>query len=408
MVDDVEVDSRDDFESGRVEWLDLGPPERPAGVKSASPVGPRGRWYALAVVVIAAAVLVAANHSHEAKRATATPSHSQPSAALPSALETSTAAPSGRQVAVTNIGHRLLDVPPDWELFGAGPGVLVRIELARGRVTRTVVPPLNTGGEVSVVAGPDRVIIRPYDKVPGYQVRDGRAPEVLPGALGVQGPALPGPDPDHVWVPTSAGQQSVMTLVGLDGGAGGVPILIPDDFGSVSSDGAGYVVFYATGGVYDARPGGIHRITTGGLLATGPTSWLTYECDDQYRCASTVTNRATGARHVLNTPGDAYGDGGVIAPDGSTAAVLAVDSAGTGTVHLLDLVSGADRSTGITLDPKHSFGAGSLVWSPDSRWLFVPGANGSVIVLDRRTMNTSGLGVRLPPVSELVLRTGSG
>src|SRR5258708_8731036 len=45
-------------------------------------------------------------------------------------------------VQVTSVGHPLLGVRAGWELFGLGPRQVVRIPLARARITRTAVPGL--------------------------------------------------------------------------------------------------------------------------------------------------------------------------------------------------------------------------------------------------------------------------
>ena len=47
----------------------------------------------------------------------------------------------------------------------------------------------------------------------------------------------------------------------------------------------------------------------------------------------------------------------------------------------------------------------SLVWSPDSRWLFTLAANGAIEAVDVRTGRRGGLGVALPPVSYLASGT---
>jgi hypothetical protein len=72
--------------------------------------------------------------------------------AEPKHLTTLTPA-STAPVTITAIGHRLLDVPAVWELFARGQDVVVRSQLALGWVTRTAVPGLASGGEVSFVAG---------------------------------------------------------------------------------------------------------------------------------------------------------------------------------------------------------------------------------------------------------------
>ena len=57
-------------------------------------------------------------------------------------------------VAVSETGHRLLGVTAGWQVFGYGPNQVIRIQLARGRITRTTVPPLQSNGPVFFLACP--------------------------------------------------------------------------------------------------------------------------------------------------------------------------------------------------------------------------------------------------------------
>lgn len=178
-------------------------------------------------------------------------------------------------VVITEVGHPLLGVRAGWELFGRGDGVVVRIQLAQGRITRTTIPVLRSGGPVSFLVGPNLAIVRPLDFVPGYVIPDGKpARQILASlSLGQSGPVFPGPDPTHIWVQNLGGPPGLV-LTPLDGaGAGAVTISIPPGSSPLDAvpDGAGYLLFPATGGVYDARPDGLHRITGGALLAVGPT-----------------------------------------------------------------------------------------------------------------------------------------
>jgi hypothetical protein len=121
---------------------------------------------------------------------------------LPTSGSTASSAVPSRPVVVTQLGHRVLGVRAGWELFVRGsrglsgpPGELVRIQLAKGRLTRTTVPALLSTGPVSFLVQPRTVIIRPFDFVPGYLVPDGRPAERLSGGLSLRGPAVPGPQP---------------------------------------------------------------------------------------------------------------------------------------------------------------------------------------------------------------------
>ena len=107
---------------------------------------------------------------------------------------TTTVTPLAVPVEVSRAGWPLMAVPSSWELIGRG-AELVRIELGAGRVTRTAIPAVQSTGPVYLVAGLDRVVIRPLDFVPGYLVPDGHPAQPLTGLLGNGGPAFPGPDP---------------------------------------------------------------------------------------------------------------------------------------------------------------------------------------------------------------------
>jgi hypothetical protein len=282
------------------------------------------------------------------------------------------------------------------------------MQLAEGIITTTTFPLLSSDGPVSLLAGPDRVVVQPLDNVPGYVVPDGRPTTELAETTGKGGPALPGPDPDHFWVPTTSGTTTTLRLIGFDGTQTNTTMTVPADAGSLSPDHAGYVVFYGTGGIYDARPSGITRITSGQLHALGPTRWLSRECDATYHCTAQVTDRATGVHRVLNVAISDYTQGGVISADGSRAAVLEGDSSSPATVHLIDLNSGTDRATSATLDPNLAYQEGIFVWSPDSKWLFVTNGTGRLFAIEASAgtvvaIDTGAIG----PVSQLALRTDS-
>ena len=193
-----------------------------------------------------------------------------------------------------------------WELFGRGPGVVVRIQFAGGRITRTAYPALLSGGPVTFVTDAEGALVRPIDLVPGYLIPDAKPAREAPGAVGAGGPAFPGPDPRHLWVPDGA-SDGRMVLVGTDGRRAGPSIGAPPQGSPVNTlllaipDQAGYLLFPGTGGAYDARPGGTSRVTTGTVLAAGPTRWLTAECSGRARCQPTVINRSTGVRYPLST-----------------------------------------------------------------------------------------------------------
>lgn len=231
---------------------------------------------------------------------------------------------------ITQAGHRLLGVTAGWELLGYGPDQLVRIEFARGRIVRTAIPPLLSNGPLSFVVGPSQVIIRPLDLVPGYLAPDGHPARGLTGVLSHGGTLIPGPRPGTAWFQDDFQARS-LALVRMDGTRTGTSLRLPGRGGwQVLPDGRGYAlaVGVRTGDLYDVAPRGVRRIT-GTLAAVGPAGWLIVQCQDHRRCSDTVVNSATGARRVL--PGrvpspsaepPVTGGPGVIAPDGSAAALL--------------------------------------------------------------------------------------
>jgi hypothetical protein len=189
-------------------------------------------------------------------------------------------APRPRPAAVVSeAGHRLLGVTAGWELFGYGPAGLVRVQLARGRITRTAVPALGSTGPVSFVVGPNQAVVRPLDNVAGYLVPDGHPARSLSGALSHGGTVIPGPRPGTVWL--QAGYQvTSLSLVRLDGSGPKVSLRLPPGGPSLPvPDGQGFALVSGASSddLYDVRPGGFRRIA-GSLAAVGPTRWLTVDC----------------------------------------------------------------------------------------------------------------------------------
>ena len=181
------------------------------------------------------------------------------------------------------------------------------------------------------------------------------------------------------------------------------------DYSQATSDGRGGVLvidYSETGVTYDdVRPGGFQRIA-GMLAAVGPTRWLVVDCHAGHRCSNVIVDPATGAQHALPGPSAEPLPGaapGVIAPDGSAAAIAAA-SGDRVTLHLLNLVSGSDQQIPVSLDAE-SAADQTLAWSPDSRWLFVVTAQGKLAVVDARTGHVEGLGVSLPPLSLIAVRS---
>ena len=73
------------------------------------------------------------------------------------------------------------------------------------------------------------------------------------------------------------------------------------------------------------------------------------------------------------------------------------------TLQLLSLMNGRDHRINVTLY-QGSAGIQTLAWSPDSRWLFVVAANGTLAVVNARTRHIENIGVNVPSVSQIAIR----
>jgi len=411
----------DDVPPDDVEFLDIGP-ER--GVRAAFRLRrwPKLLLFLVAAVAVAVAVIaVARSGGSPAGSPTTSPRAAGSRSSAPRLSSTATpGVVSTPAVSVTTLGQPLLGVHARWELFGRGSGVAVRIQFTLGRITRTVLPGLSSGGPVTFVTDAEGALVRPIDFVPGYLIPDGEPAREAPGALDAGGPVFPGPDPRHLWVPTSTNDNR-MVLVGLDGRRTGPSIAAPPQSAPVNTalfaipDQTGYLLFPGTGGVYDVRPGGASRVTTGTVLAVGPTRWLTSECDSHARCQPVVTDRSNGAQYPLSTHvplstrinGAMLSTAGVISPDGATVAVVV--GSPQARIEIIDLVTGTAHALPLRINLSGVDGgwaSESMTWSPDSRWLFI--ANGNLYAVSQRTDQITNLnqtlGPALPQLFQLSMR----
>lgn len=306
-----------------------------------------------------------------------------------------------------SVGSHLLGVTARWRLITYGPDGLVLIEPSAGLISRTAVPILDTTGPVTFLAGPTQAVVRPLDGVPGYLVTYGHRARPLTGLLANGGLAVPGPRPGQAWM--EAGFQArMLSLTWLDGRRAGPSVPVPRGTWEAAPDGQGYALLTDAGqsrtppDLFDARPDGLHRVA-GYLLAVGPHRWLTVTCRHN-RCTAILTDTLSGTRRVLpgSVPRSELGQPGVIAPDGKTAALFGL-AGNRITLQLLSLATGAQRPVPVP------FGFGpanwqTLAWSPDSRWLFVVAVHGRLVAVRASTGRPQGLGVALPPVSEIAIQ----
>ncbi len=361
---------------------------------------PRRAWHTGVLLALAACVVAAfaiTRLGHDGRQLTAPPRPQPP------------------PVVVTQASRDLLGVTAGWEVFARGSGDVIRIQLASGRVTRTVVPALESNNPVvAFVVGPHEVVIRSYDQVPGYVVRDGHQASQLTGALAdYAGPLLPGPDGSQVWVLASGPGYSRLTLVGLDGKATGTSIRLPPGGPQPATaipDGQGYAMLLTDANrIYDAGPTWDHRVPSM-VIATGPTAWLSLSCHPH--CQNVVTGAQSGAQRILPGPGltdsaFTWPTLGLISPNGAIAAVP-VSQANSARVELelLNLSTGASIKADVAMNPVPAYQG--MAWSPDSHWLFVVASGGRLVAVNPNTGQVTGFGVPLPPVSQVAVRPASG
>jgi hypothetical protein len=410
-----------------VEWLDGAGDDRDADELPQPPPLPPGRrralWFGGSAAAVAVGVAVALSQtgggSHQAGRrpSTAAPtSSSVPAAVTSSAARSSSGAASASSAAagprVTEVGHRILGATTGWELFAQGEGAVLRIELAAGRVQTTKLPGLASGGGIAFVVGPTSAIVRPFDAVTGYVIPDGGPPRELHGLLAQGGSVYAGPTPDEIWIqpPSDSARIPPPRLYDLrhDRPVGTGPAA-PQSLGQpFLSDGAGYLLYGGVGGVYDVRPDGVRRVTTGALAAIGGHRVLVQECDESYQCQNILIDQRSGTRRVLGTTDASYNYvPGSISPDGRYAAYSTVLGGDQPTTHLVDLNTGKITDVGVALSDA-AYGSSPFVWDPENDdLLFVDNAQ-EVRVIDPISGHAGSLGIQLPPVTQLALRPASG
>jgi hypothetical protein len=347
-------------------------------------------WVLLAVVLAVAGAVIAVRAASHRTRSTTT-------------------------VSLTFTGRPILGVRGSWELFAHGPRDLVAIDLARGQVTTTVLPTEVTGTPYTwFVVGPHEAIIRSgAGPEPSYVIPDGEPARLLTGRLGGAGPILPGPAPDQAWQYSWSGRSPTMTLVTLAGRPVGPAIALAPPHhpapGMPAADGRGGILLLGSAAAVDDAGPDWRDHVDGQVIAVGPTRWLLVSCRERSGCRNVVYDPRSGALRTL--PGPAVADGayiwppaGVVSPDGSAAAFIDIDTA-LPTFRLVNLATGAESAIAVPLDRVAD--NQSMAWSPDGRWLFLADG-GRLLAVNARTGRVTGLGIRLPDITQVAVRPGSG
>ncbi|HEY1488159.1 MAG TPA: WD40 repeat domain-containing protein [Micromonosporaceae bacterium] len=315
-------------------------------------------------------------------------SSSPPPVVAPSVEPTSIASQQPYRVSdapvVTKVGYKLLGETGRWELFGWSNGMVVRIQPSLGQYTVTPVPPLESGAPSTLIAASTSALVFSYDNVPGYAVPDGEKARILPRDVHPNGAPLTGPDPDHLWILDQSGRHA--RLQTTSGKSAGVTMTLPSDadVNGEFPDGSGYLLVQTPHGTYDVRPHRTTHVTTGHVLAAGPTGWLVIECGKPDNCMSTMVSRSNGARRTVGPFRYLTGGSvGVVSPNGKYAGVLALNGDGSGDVDLVNLTTGRSHLMNISVAADN---ADAMAWSPDSRWLFA--ADGNLVPINAATGTT--------------------
>ena len=211
-----------------------------------------------------------------------------------------------------------------------------------------------------------------------------------------------------MWAGTHTDDASAPTVrvrqVGIDGRSTGVELPIPTGGGyDVAADQAGGVIVAGIGGSYLATPGRLVKLTSGQLVAVGPTRLLANECDDTATCRAVVIDRRDGAgRRLYDAPLPVRGGVlGVISPDGRWAMTTVGRDDGLSDVVLTDLALGAQRTLDVRIN---ELGLQDRAWSPDSRWLLFNDET-QLYAVDPSTGATQNLTGVSGSFSSIVIRT---
>lgn len=318
----------------------------------------------------------------------------------------------------TSLATSALPKSSGWEIVGYGQQGLVRIDPETGRVW------LVDGPEISDESGYQSLVSSGgYTLVMGFGYLRLLVPDAGPARIPLKllagaSAVLPGPDPAHVWASNDSvgpGGDDVTTiqLVDWQEKATGTTIPLPDYIGPFTAplpDGDGYVLVRGIGGTYDARPNGLRLVTTGEVIAAGPTGYLAYECGTHPGCGAVSIDRKTGVRRTLGTASLQIANPtsiaqGQMSADGSYAAFVTspTDPTAGEHVHLVDMTAGKQIVLPVVVDMNNSSGS-VFGFSPDGRYLAVATLGGTVDVVDTHTAVVHKLPRVVPLVQSLVTR----
>lgn len=251
-----------------------------------------------------------------------------------------------------------------------GSGGVYDIEIDTGSVVRYDTPNLDSAAPATIVAAGGTVSVESYDLVAGFELDTETGDVSLTAGDQIVGPAYRGPTASTLWISEQPiGQPGVrFALRDVRGERIGPTIEIADAT-VIGSDGAGGLVVEGPGGVYVARMAEQPvRLTTGDVLAIGPTAAFVRECDVALVCGEYRVDRFSGERTPIDNPqlraalvdeGLVGLTGTTVSPDGQVVAVRSELDGDPGWV-MIDLADGsASKVPGLG-------GSSPVIWSDDS------------------------------------------
>ncbi|MGI8867370.1 MAG: hypothetical protein ACR2F6_00575 [Mycobacteriales bacterium] len=366
----------------------------------------------VAVAAVIVALAVARGHN------TAAPDGRQPSARFPSLSTSGTSTWGWSGFAITDpptapaphtsrAGRALLGAAVPWTLALRTPTSVVRIAMSTGLVETTALPRLASTGPIFFLASKSALLVRPLDNVAGFRVAPGRPADPLRGAYDRPGMFLEGPRADELWVEQRETENPQFDLLDATGRRLATTGPLPNWPGAVS-DGFGGVLSQLGTAWYDVDgAGGRTLVTTGTLVAAGRAAYVIRECAAS--CVTTVVNRdrssgrPNGFQHIIaDVAGPGPLDVGPMSPDGRYAALLSRGSDSVASLRIIDLRDGSAISLPREIDLTSS-GIAAIAFSADSRWLLGIAAGHRLLAFDPSTGKARPVGIRLPPVLQLVV-----
>jgi hypothetical protein len=256
-------------------------------------------------------------------------------------------------------------------LVGLGSnGDLYDIDVDGGLVVRYDTPDLGSGAPAFVAVDVDgSVVVASHDAVPGFVLDRTTGSARRTSGEELAGPMYPGPDPGTVWVggtddPDDRGDYRLSDLAGAPLG----PTVEVEGGGQVraevfGADGNGALLVRAAGGVYVADGSSEVRLTTGEILAVGPTTAIVRECDESLACGVWRVDRRSGERTPV------------------TDSVIVAANADRGLIGITGSTVSPDGAVVVVRSEVDGDESWVIVDTVDGRQIAVPGVGGSTPML---------------------------